>query len=438
MTFQHYRIMYLLVRGLVACSIFYWFLGHISRYSRVRHSPPIESTTIPEIASTSDTSNYIKTNPTIQTGNTLTSGRQTRRPSKPTASAHKETLMPILFKKDFSKVPVWDFEEIYIQDIQTRQTTCPRSLQHTEDSGFKHAFIPNVQLFMHKDHLNVSEWNRLAHFNNPFGFMEYNYSEVKAAVDRIPEDSIPFMAQGDPTRCVRCAVVANGGILNGSGMGKEIDAHDYVFRMNGAVIQGFEEDVGKRTSVYVHTAFSITASPLLFKDFGYKSVPHDEGIKYVMIPEGLADYQWLDGLFAKTAISSGLYQSIQPWTYYAGQFDERRFYVLHPDFLRYIRNRFLKSEFLNEENWAIVRPSNGAITLFLALHTCDVVDAYGFITEDHSKYSNYYFERHKKTSIIFFVNHDYNLEMKTWKRLHDAKIIILYQRREESGRGTEK
>lgn len=46
--------------------------------------------------------------------------------------------------------------------------------------------------------------------------------------------------------------------------------------MNGAVIQGFEEDVGKRTSVYVHTAFSITASTVLFKNFGYKSVPHDE------------------------------------------------------------------------------------------------------------------------------------------------------------------
>ena len=32
------------------------------------------------------------------------------------------------------------------------------------------------------------------------------------------------------TSCVRCAVIGNGGMMNGSKMGKEIDANDYVFR----------------------------------------------------------------------------------------------------------------------------------------------------------------------------------------------------------------
>ena len=60
------------------------------------------------------------------------------------------------------------------------------------------------------------------------------------------------------------------------------------------------------------------------------------------------------------------------------------------------------------------------------------MNVYGFITEDHAKYSNYYFERSKKTSVVFYLNHDYNLEIQTWKKLHDAGIINLYQRKSDN------
>lgn len=49
--------------------------------------------------------------------------------------------------------------------------------------------------------------------------------------------------------------------------------------MNGAVIKGYEADVGNKTSVYVHTAHSITMSLYLFKKYGYTSVPNDEVLK---------------------------------------------------------------------------------------------------------------------------------------------------------------
>ncbi|CAB1338568.1 unnamed protein product [Coregonus sp. 'balchen'] len=153
-----------------------------------------------------------------------------------------------------------------------------------------------------------------------------------------------------------------------------------------------------------------------------KNLPQGQGIKYVLIPEGLRDFQWLRGLLGKTPVSEGPYKNRRPWMDYSGQFDENRFYVLHPDFLRYA---------LKGLGWAIFRPTNGAFTLFLALHTCDVVDAYGFITEDHGKYPNYYVERYSKTKVIFYANHDYSQEIKSWKKLHDTKIIRLYQRQED-------
>ncbi|XP_061667344.1 alpha-N-acetylgalactosaminide alpha-2,6-sialyltransferase 1-like [Syngnathoides biaculeatus] len=343
-----------------------------------------------------------------------------------------ETPMPILLKKDFSKLPVWDFEDVYNQDAAPPNGSCRESLRNSKEKSFMEAFLPNIRLFLHKSNINMSEWNRLSHFNNPFGFMGFSYNDVISSVKLIPEPKEPLLSPkpgGDG--CIRCAVVGTAGILNGSKMGKEIDAHDYVFRMNGAVIKGYEEDVGNKTSVYVHTAHSITMSLYLFKKYGYKSAPHDEGIKYVMIPEGMRDFQWLQGLLRGERVSLGSYKNKRPRTYYTGQYNESRFYVLHQDFLRYVRNRFLKSPHLNGRYWTIVRPTNGAFTIFLALHTCDRVDVYGFMTRDYAKYSNYYFEKHDKSRVIFYANHDYILEMKTWEKLHNDKILRLYQRNEK-------
>ncbi|XP_029102820.1 alpha-N-acetylgalactosaminide alpha-2,6-sialyltransferase 1-like [Scleropages formosus] len=343
------------------------------------------------------------------------------------------TTGPIMNKKSFSKMPKWDFEEKYIQDTHPKQMTCQESLRNTADPEFNRSFIPNIQLFMHREHLNMSEWNRLTHFNNPFGFMGYHYKDVKTAVDLIPKTADNFLTvpRNDKSKCIRCAVVGTGGILSGSLMGKEIDSHDYVFRMNGAVIKGYEEDVGNRTSVYVHTMHSTRASLYLLEKYGFKSIPRDENIKYVLIPEGVRDFQWLLGLLQKKPIPEGDYSGIRPWTYYPDNMDLNRFYVLHPDFLRYVKNRFLKSKILQSPSWHVYRPTNGAFTLFLALHACDVVDAYGFVTADYSKYSNYYYDK-LKAKVTFYGNHDYNLEMNLWKKLHDSEIIRLYQRQEDT------
>ncbi|KAM9773166.1 alpha-N-acetylgalactosaminide alpha-2,6-sialyltransferase 1.1 [Syngnathus typhle] len=340
------------------------------------------------------------------------------------------TPMPILFRSNFSKLPVWDFEDVYNQDGPA-STMCQQSLRYSTDETFRKAFLPKIRLFLHKNNLNMSEWNRLSHFNNPFGFMDYSYNDVMSSVKLIPEPKEPLLSpKAGSDGCIRCAVVGTAGILNGSKMGKEIDAHDYIFRMNGAVTTGYEDDVGNRTSVYVHTAHSITTSLYLFKKYGYKSAPHDEGIKYVMIPEGMRDFQWLQGLLRGERVQFGPYKNQRPRTYYSGQYNESRFYVLHQDFLRYVRNRFLKSPNLNKRYWAIVRPTNGAFALFLALHTCDIVDAYGFMTRDYTKYSNYYFQRHDKSRVVFYANHDYILEMKTWENLDNSKIMRMYQRSE--------
>ncbi|XP_021173629.2 alpha-N-acetylgalactosaminide alpha-2,6-sialyltransferase 1 isoform X2 [Fundulus heteroclitus] len=364
-----------------------------------------------------------------QTNGNLTSTTATNLTTGQATTIAPEKPIPVIMKKYFKKLPDWSFEDIYNLDAPPRPMTCPQSLRNSKDEDFQKAFLPNIRMFLHKDNFNIREWNRLSHFNNPFGFMDMKYDDVMPVVKLISKPKEPLLLPkpgGDG--CVHCAVVGTAGIMNGSKMGAEIDAHDYVIRMNAAVVNGFEEDVGRRTSVYVHTAHSITSAPIFYNKFGYKAAPHDEGIKYVMIPEGLRDFQWLNAVIKGERVSEGQYRNWNARPYYSGQYNETRFYVLHQDFLRYIRNRFLKSNNLNRGFWAIVRPTNGAFALFTALHICDTVSAYGFMTEDYRKYSNYYFQKYLKTNVVFYANHDYIMEKNLWKSLHDKKIMKLFQR----------
>uniref|UniRef100_A0A3Q3EAL5 alpha-N-acetylgalactosaminide alpha-2,6-sialyltransferase n=1 Tax=Labrus bergylta TaxID=56723 RepID=A0A3Q3EAL5_9LABR len=181
------------------------------------------------------------------------------------SSTKGETPMPPLNINSYKKLPLWGFEDVYNQDDPPRPQTCAQSLRNSEAEGFKAAFLPNIRLYMHKDNVNMSEWNRLSHFSNPFGFMGYKYKDVMEAVKLMPKPNEPLLPPKPGSNgCVSCAVVGTAGILNGSKIGKEINGHDYVIRMNGAAIKGHEEDVGNRTDVYVHTAHSIRLRRVAF------------------------------------------------------------------------------------------------------------------------------------------------------------------------------
>ncbi|XP_071963546.1 alpha-2,8-sialyltransferase 8B-like [Antedon mediterranea] len=66
-----------------------------------------------------------------------------------------------------------------------------------------------------------------------------------------------------------CAIIGNSGILLNSGCGREIDAHDLVVRANCARILGFENDVGKKTSIM---AFNQASMRLLKQRIGGRKI----------------------------------------------------------------------------------------------------------------------------------------------------------------------
>ncbi|XP_043958778.1 alpha-N-acetylgalactosaminide alpha-2,6-sialyltransferase 2 isoform X1 [Gambusia affinis] len=323
--------------------------------------------------------------------------------------------------------------DFYMSENVPPQTNCPDGIRsRIKESEFGQRFLEHIPVLQWAQHVTQEQHQRLKRYPGTHGWGGVDFDTLmdtltvlnSSANWRMLDD---WESRKNKSECSRCAVVGNGGILKGSKKGKEIDGHHYVFRTNGAVINGFEEDVGSRTTHYTFSTNTLMNSMRSYGGVGYNGPPTTTETRYVFLPDHDRDYLLMKAASTHTLVARGPERGKDPTRYFGKDVSAAKLKMYHPDFIRYLRNRFLRSNILNGRYRSIYRPSTGAAMLLAALHTCDQVSAYGFMTPDYSKYSDHYYDKsyHK---VGFFANHDMRMEMTVWQKLHKAGLMTLYMR----------
>ncbi|XP_072018225.1 alpha-N-acetyl-neuraminyl-2,3-beta-galactosyl-1,3-N-acetyl-galactosaminide alpha-2,6-sialyltransferase-like [Amphiura filiformis] len=172
--------------------------------------------------------------------------------------------------------------------------------------------------------------------------------------------------------CSECAVVTSSGQLLGKGAGREIDNTQCVIRMNDAPTQGYEDDVGSRTTIRVvgHSNFrlifqnKVPIQKLHFKDERTRS-------ENVVIA-------WLynTNIYKNTAYRLVLN--------YSQMYKNVTFYMHTLAMMRH-NNEVFHNETGITRTQAKTWLTTGWHAMLLALDVCDKIKVYGMVYDEYCK-----------------------------------------------------
>mmetsp|Transcript_41028 Transcript_41028/g.131202 ORF Transcript_41028/g.131202 Transcript_41028/m.131202 type:complete len:376 (-) Transcript_41028:70-1197(-) len=177
-------------------------------------------------------------------------------------------------------------------------------------------------------------------------------------------------------RAGRCAVVgSSGAALTGRGLGREIDGHDLVFRMNDAPTAGFEQDVGARTDFRVsipealHVGSPAERALLLMQKRGHFSRMNE-------IRKGVLSGT-AGGAEMPTAKHEKQWFTNAPAVEKQHAFNASQVHVLSTEFMDWAHQCIAQRP--GRPGLAgTMHPTTGFLSQIMALIMCDDVTAYGF------------------------------------------------------------
>ncbi|XP_074542332.1 CMP-N-acetylneuraminate-beta-galactosamide-alpha-2,3-sialyltransferase 2-like [Halichoeres trimaculatus] len=202
----------------------------------------------------------------------------------------------------------------------------------------------------------------------------------------------PDFFKPSPDNCRSCAVVGNSGNLLGSHYGPLIDFHKIVIRINKAPTEGYEEDVGTKTThhvMYPESAVNLAnTTHLVF--FSFK----------------MRDLEWLLRSFdpANNKGQSGR------------RGNKDLVMIINPAFMKYVNDMWIHKRGYY--------PSTGFMVLILSLVVCDEVSVFGFGPGSDGNWHHYY----EKGNVVQRGTgpHSRTDEYNIIEDLHKKKTIRLY------------
>ncbi|KAK2887343.1 hypothetical protein Q8A67_015571 [Cirrhinus molitorella] len=220
---------------------------------------------------------------------------------------------------------------------------------------------------------------------------ERNPSNLTIVLDRlfqlIPDEELYVDAH--PDRCRTCSVVGNSGNLRESRYGSYIDSSDFVIRMNQAPTQGFENDVGFKTTH--HLMYPESATDL------------DNSTSLILIPFKTLDLEWIISSLTTGNISK-TYVPVRSRV----KANKGKVLIYNPSFLKYVYDSWLEGHGRY--------PSTGFLSLMFAVHICDEVNVFGFGADHDGNWAPLLggitcWEEHSDTQVSMMEDYEYNITL---------------------------
>ncbi|KAH0807394.1 hypothetical protein GEV33_015397 [Tenebrio molitor] len=188
-----------------------------------------------------------------------------------------------------------------------------------------------------------------------------------------------------------CAIVASAGALKDSSLGKTIDSHDLVLRFNHAPTKGFEEDVGRKTTIRVLNSQVVTRKEFKFLESDmYKNV--------TVVAWDPSNYKsTLDDWLEKPE-----FNLFPTYVEYKKRNDKARFFLINPQSLWDLW------DFLQDNSPSRLRRnplSSGFLGLGILLPVCNFIDIFEYVPSTRVTKRCHYYDPEDNSACTFGVWH---------------------------------